>query len=564
MIAIDESDNGGWRSLPADLLGGVGADPDDAVGANDILTSLDASGAGQSFLAWHQYRLAVMLHAQLVEPFEEPERGVVHADRIIDAFVDAAARIAISQATSQTAAERLLNEAVALRDRLPRVAATLRDGLLRPWQVQVIISRTDLVDGRDCAGEVDAEIAALVRRRRGKWSRRQVRDMVDRIVFRHDPDAVRERRDVAVGDRRMWTANRDDGTAEIGATMAAENVRLAAEAVTALAAAVCGDDPRRKPARASDAMFALLTGTPFECQCGRDDCPAQIPAPGTIPPVSTSIVLHVVCDESTLAGAADHPGHLDGHGVISADHIRDIAARTDTTVSPLVSRSSTGPAPAVPAEPSVATSDSTTALTPTPAAPPVPLLRPSLPSDPYRPSTALATFLHIRDGYCVVPGCDQPAWSCDLDHVHEYDHDDPAAGGRTCPDDMNDKCRFHHIHKTHSEWLDDQYRDGDGGLHAVFITPEGFVIDHTINDGTDLFPGLRRIRFATPAPAPPRIIRDAGTDPDPDPPLRRRTRLANKLARRRAERARNRRQRENDAAAGQAACDAAGFTDPDF
>ncbi|GAA1480087.1 hypothetical protein GCM10009624_05270 [Gordonia sinesedis] len=645
--------NDEWRSLPAELLGGVAADRVGEVGINELIGSLDGSGAGQSYLAWHQYQVATVLYERLVEPHEDTDHTVV------DSFADVAARIAVSQATSQYLAERLLTEAMVLRDRLPAVSRALRDGVIRPWQVKEIISRTDLIDGHDRAHMVDTEIADLLRNRRGAWSKTQLRDMVDRVVFRHDADAVRERREEALRNRGMWTSPKDDGTTEIGATMAAENVRIAAAAVTALAGSVCQHDPRRKPARASDAMFALLTGTPFECQCGRDDCPAQIPEPGVIPPVSASIVLHVVCDESTINGTADHPGYLDGHGVISPEHVRDIASRADCRIKPLVPKQGSEPpvtasgdqvsecpspdgrtadprseeaAPAVrvadersekatpgvrvaderseEAAPGVRVADERSeeayrdrrpdngsdpassstspesavgavisirpplALRPTqppgntarhvvrptqppgntarhvvgpapppgppvpPEPPPLPPLRASLPSDPYRPTVALSTYVHIRDGYCVVPGCTKPAWSCDLDHVTEYDHENPTAGGQTCPEVLNDKCRFHHILKTHGGWLDDQYRDADGRLRTVFITPEGLTIDGNPETLEDLFPGLRRIRFQV-NPAQPRQL-----DIDADEPRRARTRLANKLSRRRAERARNRRRRE--------------------
>ncbi|GAA1480499.1 hypothetical protein GCM10009624_09390 [Gordonia sinesedis] len=406
--------------------------------------------------------------------------------------------------------------------------------------------------------------------------------------------------------------------------MAAENVRIAAETVKALAAAVCEHDPRRKPARASDAMFALLTGTNFGCQCGRDDCTADIPtpAPGSLPPVTASIVLHVVCDDSTVNGSADHLGYLDGHGVISADHVRDIAQRADCRITPLVpvpdagtQRAATGdtvldpadttdkspnstaetvisirpplalrttqppaePPPAAlrttrpPKEPPPRTTQPPDELPPAalrttqppkeppPAAlrttqppkepPPIPPLRAALPSDPYRPTAALTTYVHIRDGHCVVPGCDKPAWSCDLDHVTEYDHDNPAAGGQTAPDGLNNKCRFHHILKTHGDWLDDQYRDPGGRLRTSVTTPEGLIINGNPETLEELFPGLRRIHFHTTqiesmqkhaTAAGARSITATG-----DPPRRTRTRLANKHARRRAERARNRRRRED-------------------
>lgn len=62
------------------------------------------------------------------------------------------------------------------------------------------------------------------------------------------------------------------------------------------------------------------------------------------------------------------------------------------------------------------------------------------------------------DCYCVWPGCNQKAWSADLDHTCEYNHDDPDAGGRTHHSEMKALCRFHHSIKTYSDWLENSTR----------------------------------------------------------------------------------------------------------
>ncbi|MGC5259403.1 DUF222 domain-containing protein, partial [Gordonia sp. DT218] len=246
---------------------------------------------------------------------------------------------------------------------------------------------------------------------------------------RQDPDAVREARRRAVNDRRVWTTPKPDGMGQMSATMSAENVRIAAAAVKALAAAVCEHDERTTQQRASDAMFALLSGTVFECRCGREDCTARIPEPGTVPPVDATVVIHVVCDEATLTGEAEHAGFVAGHGVVSDEQVRDLAARPDAVIKPLVP---TG----TPQNP-----DGTFTL---PA---------HLPSDPYRPSTALDTYVRVRDGYSIVPGNATSSFDADVEHVQEYDHTNPAAGGQTVPENLNIKDRFSHVLKTFGNWL---------------------------------------------------------------------------------------------------------------
>lgn len=545
----------------------------------ELMAAVTAVRAVESFTAWAQYEAIAALHTELVttEPADH---------RLLDAHAQLGARIAMTGALTQTMGERLVDEAVALRDRLPRVALCLRDGLISKTHITTIVSRTDLIDGTAHAGPVDTEIAATLRRRPGAWSRGRLRDLCDRIVFRRDPDSIRRRRQHAHADRSIWLdTDRDHGMAALGATMSAEHARIAFEAMKNLAACACKDDPRRVAARRSDAMFALLTGQQFTCDCALPDCPALIPDAQTLPEAQARIVIHVVCDESTIDGSADNPGFMDGYGVIDADHVRDITGHPHIGIRPLVpaakpaagtdtatargsdarrdtplptendstplgteTRKFVGP-PATTGERDRDESGTNTVSSPdfeavkngiTPhdddaGNRPLPS---HLPSDPYRPSQALDTFVRIRDGYCTVPGCATPAWAVDLDHVTEYDHQHPELGGCTDPLGLNGKCRFHHLLKSFSHWVDDQYLDADGHLATVWYTPEGTRIDGPPENNTALFPGLNRVSFTPPTTGrPPHALNQ---------PMRERTRTAAKHARRRHERELNRADRAVD------------------
>ncbi|MDJ0455560.1 DUF222 domain-containing protein, partial [Gordonia amicalis] len=70
----------------------------------------------------------------------------------------------------------------------------LRDGILSRQLIQTVVSRTDLITDDDTIADLDTEIEHILRSRKGAWTTVRLRDMVDRLVFRHDPDAVRERR----------------------------------------------------------------------------------------------------------------------------------------------------------------------------------------------------------------------------------------------------------------------------------------------------------------------------------------------------------------------------------
>jgi hypothetical protein len=101
---------------------------------------------------------------------------------------------------------------------------------------------------------------------------------------------------------------------------------------------------------------------------------------------------------------------------------------------------------------------------------------------------------------------------------------------------MKALCRFHHMLKTHSDWLDDQYVDDDGRTATVVITPEGRTYHGPAWTGDDLFPVLRNIVWDNNAPPPRRRT--------PEGPSRTRSRTRVKHQRRQQERERNRRRLE--------------------
>ena len=480
-----------------------------------------------AMLAWIEYREIGVMHTVLSETGkpEASARGV----RMLDIETQAAARIAMSQGLTQRQGEKWLSEAIAMRDRLPVVGRCLRDGVISPRQFRLAVSRTELIDGQDWATKIDVGIAAVLRSRSGSWSNKRLIDMIDRIIFRHDPDAVRRRHEKAKQARSVWVVPETDGMATLGATMTAHNAAIAHNAVLALAALACPHDTRSRDARSSDALFALLTGTAFECDCDRQDCAAQVPDPDALAAwvadqqdqaiAKGRVLVHVIADQATVDGRDNQPAFMDGHGVISAAHLRDLLARDDVRVRPLNPQSGEQAQTSLPTY---------------------------LPSDPYRPSTALDTFIRARDGYCTIPGCDQPAWKCDIDHVQEYDHDNPGEGGQTSPDELGAKCRMHHNFKTFAHgWVDDQYRDNNGRLVSEVVSPEGIRFPGPAETNADLFPSLDHITWHEPTP-------DLDTAAPSSQPLdhrdghrrhRPRNRTKDKHRRRRAERAANRKQR---------------------
>ncbi|MBY6365475.1 DUF222 domain-containing protein [Rhodococcoides corynebacterioides] len=288
----DAQVGGAWSSRDHAAMG-LSASFDLPVGGH--LDALADLAAGAAYLEWRRYQHAAALHTELVVPEEDRD------ERAVDAFAQCAARVATSLSVSQYVAERLLDDAVALRDRLPRVAECLRDGVVSANFIRAIVSRTELIHGRPYQGLVDADIAAALRKP-GTWSTARVRDLCDQMVYRRDPDAVRERRDEALKGRCFFTEAGLDGMATVGATMSAEQAAIVARVVERLAAQVCKHDSRTKTARASDALFALVKHAPFGCDCARPECTFAAVDADEVAANAARIVIHVVTDTTTLAG----------------------------------------------------------------------------------------------------------------------------------------------------------------------------------------------------------------------------------------------------------------------
>nr|WP_268746909.1 DUF222 domain-containing protein [Tomitella biformata] len=522
--------------------------------AADILSAIAECDRNESFIAYTRYAHVALLHADVSTVPPDADK------RLLDDFAMTTVELSAVRRATKSAATATLAEALAMESRIPLIGECLRDGHISPRQFQRLVTFTDLIDREDYASQVDAAIAAELRLD-GTWSDPRLRDLVYRVISRHDPDAVRRRHEAAKRDRGCHAYPLADGMAELRITATPEDVDLAMAAVRALALTVCEHDGRSAWARQSDAAVSRLQGVPFACQCDRPDCTSA--ANGLeLSEQHARIVVHVVCGCETLddeghqresgpqpgpseptpedpapedpaptdePSGADTPGFLNGHGLISAGHVRDIAARPDAVVRFLNK--------------------------------PGEALATHLPSDPYRFSRALDTFIRARDGYCVFPGCNCPAWAGDLDHVGEFDHRNPARGGQTSSHNGNAKCRFHHLVKTFTDWLDDQYLGPDGRTRIEFRSPRGLIVEGRGHTNEVLFPGLRDIEFHS--PAPPQTARPSPEDRAP--PRRRRTRIADKLARRRHERKLNRLDRLSGAH--KRAHPATGIslpTDPDF
>ncbi|MDI9897704.1 DUF222 domain-containing protein [Rhodococcus sp. IEGM 1381] len=83
----------------------------------------------------------------------------------------------------------------------------------------------------------------------------------------------------------------------------------------------------------------------------------------------------------------------------------------------------------------------------------------------YTPSRALSARVRAEQPYCLHPGCNVPSERCDLDHIVEFDRQQPEKGGWTILTNIGPRCRLHHNLKTRKLWRTELLPEGV--LHIV-------------------------------------------------------------------------------------------------
>jgi hypothetical protein len=376
----------------------------------------------------------------------------------LDNWDAVAAEVAAAQNVSHGVASHQLLVAMALRERLPLVAEVFATGAISYRLVSAIVARTRLVRDREARAKVDAAIAAEAAGW-GGLSVAKVEAAIDAWVDRFDPAALR-RTESSSRDRHLDVVHSEDGSGldRVEGTLLAHHGAALNERLLDLARGVCENDPRTIDQRRSDAMGALATGADrLACECGDPKCAAAArSAPG-------APVVHVIAEERSLAD--DTPVQLDGETPPRFGPEKPLRERTIAEVS--APDPETGPAHTNPTvvigggimpAPLVAAKLANTATI-------RPLIHPGdAPPEPrYTPSRKLADFVRCRDLTCRFPGCDEPAYRCDLDHTIPY----PL--GPTCASNLGCLCRKHHLLKTYWGWLARQLPDGT----IIWTAPSG-------------------------------------------------------------------------------------------
>ncbi|HEY9476095.1 MAG TPA: DUF222 domain-containing protein [Mycobacteriales bacterium] len=314
--------------------------------------------------------------------------------RLFGEFV--ADEIALELCVGRQAAENRVAQAVEMTTRTPAVLHALESGTVDLYRARIITDATYRLDDATAA-----RVAAHVVDRAAGRDASQVRRIVRRAVLRLDPDGAQRRHERARAGRAVVLTPQEDGMAELVALLPAEQATAVYRRVDALArgSRLPGDE-RGADARRADAFVALLLGHRH---------------PGTGEPDGVRPLVHVTVPASTLAGADNKPGVLDGYGPIGAALARTIAADPTGVWKRLV----TDPIDGSLIEHSRKT---------------------------YRPPAALDDFVRARDATCRFPGCQHSAQHADLDHTIAWPKGPTTAGN------LGALCRHHHRLKHQTAW----------------------------------------------------------------------------------------------------------------
>lgn len=150
----------------------------------------------------------------------------------------------------------------------------------------------------------------------------------------------------------------------------------------------------------------------------------------------------VVLTLDALAGLAQDPALLAGHGTITAEFARALA-ETARSVNVLV-----------------VDGDGTVV---------------GIGDRSYRPRQQLRDQITTAYPTCIFTGCHRPVDRSDFDHTDPFDRDQPERGGGTELDNLVPLCRHHHRLKTLGGWSYQPARSSADPLRGGMSTPAAFI-----------------------------------------------------------------------------------------
>jgi hypothetical protein len=363
-------------------------------------------------------RLRALIDSRQVELLAELRQRDLHGAEFLQDAVALARHLAPGTAAVQ------LETASELTGRLWDTFELVRDGRLPVGHARHLASAC-----RDLTDEVTAKVQDQVLPRAYDQTPGEFKAAVRKAIAKHDSADLNQRHRKAVEQRHVFKeadlsggppANEGvaggGGMGWLNLFTAVDGIETVWTAVNAWAVTTEPGDSRTMDQRRADALV--------------DICSAALAMPGLPTAHGLRPAVNVTLAASTLAGADDQPGYVNGEP-FPADVARRLAALPGARFhSWLVD--ATG-----------RILDKTCPNTPEP-----------LWTDRYQPTARIARHVTIRDQRCIVPGCRRPAYQCQLDHRR------PWPDGETSVENLQPLCKRHHDMKHSAGWTVNRLGDG--------------------------------------------------------------------------------------------------------
>jgi Domain of unknown function (DUF222) len=291
-----------------------------------------------------------------------------------------------------------------LCERLPGVWAALHEGLIDLARTRILSDLTSPLP-EELAREVTE--TALVRA--PGMTTGQLRAHLQRLIISIDPAAAQERYEQKLKERRVFTEQGEDGTANLhGLNLPPAEATRAMRRINRLARNLKSKGDRRRIDQIrADILLDLLTGK-GQSKSGTSD----------------TGVVEIRVDLSTLAGIDEEPAEIPGWGPVLADVARQIVDEASDAEWRIVPVDENGQ--------------------------PVGVV-----TTKRRPSTTQKRQVETRSPTCVFPGCRMPAGQCDVNHEIPW-----AEAHRTTIRHLGPLCRHNHIDHHRHRWKLKQIRPG--------------------------------------------------------------------------------------------------------
>ena len=278
-----------------------------------------------------------------------------------------------------------------LCERLPGVWEALHSGLIDLARARILSDLTMPLP-QELAREVTE--TALVRAH------------LQRLIISVEPAAAQERYEQKLEERRVFSEQAEDGTANLhGLNLPPAEANKAMRRINRQARALkAKGDRRRIDQIRADILLDLLTGK------GQSNGPSE------------KDVVEIRVDMTTLTGIHDEPGEIPGFGPVLADVARKIVDEAWDAEWRIIPVDENGG--------------------------PVGVVTTKRP-----PTTAQKRIVETRNPTCVFPGCRMPATECDLNHEIPW-----AEAHRTTIRELGPLCRHDHINHHRHRWKLKQIR----------------------------------------------------------------------------------------------------------